>query len=150
NLCRKDFRKMATRKRSLLDQANHRIVFQAIQADALRARQGHRNCHERSGQSAGRSQRNYRTTRIISRPRATGESALKMINTRPGPSNPNFFPRPLGEGKAEGTRITLFLLIIAVSLLWTQSLTHAQELRRVLYGVSTSISHLPVWVGKDT
>ncbi len=27
---------------------------------------------------------------------------------------------------------------------------HAQELRRILYGVSTSISHLPVWVGKDT
>jgi len=26
---------------------------------------------------------------------------------------------------------------------------HAQELRRILYGVSTSISHLPVWVGKD-
>jgi ABC-type nitrate/sulfonate/bicarbonate transport system substrate-binding protein len=27
---------------------------------------------------------------------------------------------------------------------------HGQELRRILYGTSTSISHLPVWVGKDT
>src|SRR5262245_10761589 len=31
-----------------------------------------------------------------------------------------------------------------------QSTGFAQELRRIPYGVSTSISHLPVWVGKDT
>ena len=73
-----------------------------------------------------------------------------MISTRPRRSNPNFFPRPLGEGKGEVIRTTLFLLLITISFLWTQSLTHAQELRRILYGVSTSISHLPVWVGKDT
>jgi ABC-type nitrate/sulfonate/bicarbonate transport system substrate-binding protein len=44
----------------------------------------------------------------------------------------------------------LSLLLIIFVLLWTQPLAHAQELRRILYGVSTSISHLPVWVGKDT
>src|SRR5678815_1820926 len=60
----------------------------------------------------------------------------------------NSAPRPLGEGKGEGRR-TAFLLI-AVALLWIPSLAHGQELRRILYGVSTSISHLPVWVGKDT
>ena len=27
---------------------------------------------------------------------------------------------------------------------------HAGEPRRILYGTSTSIGHLPVWVGKDT
>ena len=37
-----------------------------------------------------------------------------------------------------------------IALLCAQSLAQAQESRRILYGVSTSISHLPVWVGKDT
>jgi ABC-type nitrate/sulfonate/bicarbonate transport system substrate-binding protein len=36
------------------------------------------------------------------------------------------------------------------ALLLAQSPGSAQELRRIPYGVSTSISHLPVWVGKDT
>ena len=60
------------------------------------------------------------------------------------------FPRPSGEGKSEGARTVLSLLLIIFVLLWTQPLANAQELRRILYGVSTSISHLPVWVGKDT
>jgi NitT/TauT family transport system substrate-binding protein len=61
-----------------------------------------------------------------------------------------FFPRPLGTRKAEATRTRSSLLFIAIALLCTQSLAHAQESRRILYGVSTSMSHLPVWVGKDT
>ena len=60
------------------------------------------------------------------------------------------FPRPSGEGTGEGARTVLSLLLIIFVLLWTQPLANAQELRRILYGVSTSISHLPVWVGKDT
>ena len=59
------------------------------------------------------------------------------------------FLLPLGEGKRQGTRTALFLLM-TLALLWTQPLANAQEPRRILYGVSTSISHLPVWVGKDT
>ena len=59
-----------------------------------------------------------------------------------------FFPRPSGEGKSARTVLSLLLIIFV--LLWTQPLANAQELRRILYGVSTSISHLPVWVGKDT
>ena len=35
-------------------------------------------------------------------------------------------------------------------MLLSQPSAHAQELRRILYGTSTSIAHLPVWVGKDT
>jgi len=43
------------------------------------------------------------------------------------------------------------LLFIVVAALFLIPLSaHAQELRRILYGTSTSISHLPVWVGKDT
>jgi ABC-type nitrate/sulfonate/bicarbonate transport system substrate-binding protein len=61
-----------------------------------------------------------------------------------------FFSRPPAEGKGERTRNSFSLLLIAVALLWMHSLAHAQESRRILYGVSTSISHLPVWVGKDT
>jgi NitT/TauT family transport system substrate-binding protein len=61
-----------------------------------------------------------------------------------------FFPRPLGQGMGEGARTAVSLLLTILALLWTQPLANAQELRRILYGVSTSISHLPVWVGKDT
>lgn len=42
------------------------------------------------------------------------------------------------------------LLLLFFALTWSLPAAHAQELRRILYGVSTSISHLPVWVGKDT
>jgi NitT/TauT family transport system substrate-binding protein len=34
-------------------------------------------------------------------------------------------------------------------LLLSRLPAHAQESRRILYGTSTSVSHLPVWVGKD-
>ncbi len=68
-----------------------------------------------------------------------------MIRTRIVHCNANF-PRRL---KGESARTAVSLLLISVALLWTQALA-AQELRRILYGVSTSISHLPVWVGKDT
>ena len=42
------------------------------------------------------------------------------------------------------------VFIIVGALLLSHPPAHAQELRRILYGTSTSISHLPVWVGKDT
>jgi NitT/TauT family transport system substrate-binding protein len=60
------------------------------------------------------------------------------------------FPRSLREGKDETARSAVSLLLIILALLWTQPFANAQEPRRILYGVSTSISHLPVWVGKDT
>lgn len=41
------------------------------------------------------------------------------------------------------------ILFIAGTLLLGQLPAQAQELRRILYGTSTSIAHLPVWVGKD-
>src|SRR5262245_51186642 len=44
----------------------------------------------------------------------------------------------------------LTLLSTFYALFIGQSTGSAQELRRIPYGVSTSISHLPVWVGKDT
>jgi len=44
--------------------------------------------------------------------------------------------------------IHLALFIIG-ALLLSYSSAQTQELRRILYGTSTSISHLPVWVGKD-
>jgi len=65
-------------------------------------------------------------------------------------NSPVFFPRALGQGMGEGARTAVSLLLTILALLWTQPLANAQELRRILYGVSTSISHLPVWVGKDT
>ena len=42
------------------------------------------------------------------------------------------------------------IFFIAAALLLGSVSVQAQELRRILYGVSTSIAHLPVWVGKDT
>jgi ABC-type nitrate/sulfonate/bicarbonate transport system substrate-binding protein len=71
---------------------------------------------------------------------------------------PVLSPRPLaGEGEGEGSEkrpanISLIagsLFLIFVWLTTNLSLAQAQELRRILYGVSTSISHLPVWVGND-
>ena len=61
-------------------------------------------------------------------------------------------PLPQGEGKGEGShqRIICTLSALFLSLLLSDPRAHAQELRRILYGVSTSISHLPVWVAKDT
>ena len=43
----------------------------------------------------------------------------------------------------------LGMLIVCGTLLLDHASAHAQELRRILYGTSTSIAHLPVWVGKD-
>jgi ABC-type nitrate/sulfonate/bicarbonate transport system substrate-binding protein len=40
--------------------------------------------------------------------------------------------------------------LITFALLANFSHAQAQELRRILYGVSTSFSHLPVWVAQDT
>jgi NitT/TauT family transport system substrate-binding protein len=61
------------------------------------------------------------------------------------------------NGKKRKNRFCQFILqsskssvALIIILLCAQSLAHAQESRRILYGVSTSISHLPVWVGKDT
>ena len=45
------------------------------------------------------------------------------------------------------TNVRIFFIVSA--LLLSHLSVQAQELRRILYGVSTSISHLPVWVGKD-
>lgn len=44
---------------------------------------------------------------------------------------------------------TRLILLITLSLASAAS-AHSQELRRILYGTSTSIAHLPVWAGKDT
>lgn len=41
------------------------------------------------------------------------------------------------------------IFFITGALLVSHFPVQAQELRRVLYGTSTSIAHLPVWVGKD-
>ncbi len=43
-------------------------------------------------------------------------------------------------------RMSVFLSVFLIGSLPADG----QELRRILYGTSTSISHLPVWVGKDT
>jgi NitT/TauT family transport system substrate-binding protein len=45
----------------------------------------------------------------------------------------------------------IFRISVCLSLLLVcYRPAESQELRRILYGTSTSISHLPVWVGKDT
>ena len=41
------------------------------------------------------------------------------------------------------------LITVFCTLLWAQPPAPAQELRRIHYGTSISISHLPVWVAKD-
>jgi ABC-type nitrate/sulfonate/bicarbonate transport system substrate-binding protein len=41
------------------------------------------------------------------------------------------------------------VLFISSALLLSQAAAHGQELRRILYGTSTSVSHLPIWVAKD-
>jgi NitT/TauT family transport system substrate-binding protein len=41
------------------------------------------------------------------------------------------------------------LFLFGALLLLSHLSAHAQESRRILYGTSTSVSHLPVWVGKD-
>ena len=38
---------------------------------------------------------------------------------------------------------------ICLALLWAARTASAQPLRRIYYGTTASISHLPVWVGKD-
>ena len=61
-------------------------------------------------------------------------------------------PRPLArEGGGEGKRcwnLTFLLCLLIVALLVPVS-THAQELRRILYGTTASPSHMPIWVAKD-
>jgi len=42
------------------------------------------------------------------------------------------------------------IIVIAGTLLLGHITAQAQELRRIFYGTSTSVAHLPVWVGKDT
>jgi ABC-type nitrate/sulfonate/bicarbonate transport system substrate-binding protein len=44
----------------------------------------------------------------------------------------------------------LRICLITLALLANFSYAQAEELRRILYGVSTSFSHLPVWVAQDT
>ncbi|HWH77861.1 MAG TPA: ABC transporter substrate-binding protein, partial [Candidatus Binatus sp.] len=51
--------------------------------------------------------------------------------------------------RASVTAIARCLSLIFICLLLVDSPACAQELKRVLYGVSTSYSHLPVWVAKD-
>ena len=46
------------------------------------------------------------------------------------------------------SKVLSIAIFFCVALL-AKAPVFAQELRRILYGVSTSISHLPVWVGKD-
>ena len=46
--------------------------------------------------------------------------------------------------------MTIIRIVVLGTLLLSNIAADAQELRRVLYGTSTSIAHLPVWVGKDT
>jgi NitT/TauT family transport system substrate-binding protein len=41
------------------------------------------------------------------------------------------------------------VIAISAALLLIHGAAHAQELRRILYGTSTSVSHLPIWVAKD-
>ena len=41
------------------------------------------------------------------------------------------------------------VLFISSALLLSQAAAHGQELRRILYGTSTSVSHLPIWAAKD-
>ena len=54
------------------------------------------------------------------------------------------------RGSATAAAIARCLpMVIFLSLLFVGSTARAQELKRVLYGVSTSYSHLPVWVAKD-
>jgi ABC-type nitrate/sulfonate/bicarbonate transport system substrate-binding protein len=42
-------------------------------------------------------------------------------------------------------KVTLLASLLLLLTLPVQ----AQELRRILYGTSTSVSHLPVWVSKE-
>ncbi len=42
------------------------------------------------------------------------------------------------------------VLSVIAALLLSGAAARAQELRPIFYGTSTSIAHLPVWVGKDT
>jgi len=42
------------------------------------------------------------------------------------------------------------IILIVGTLLLGHITAQAQELRRIFYGTSTSVAHLPVWVGKDT
>ena len=66
-------------------------------------------------------------------------------------------PPPLGESTGEGGEpdsnqallLAGSLCIIFLCLLFNQSHSEAQELRRIPYGTTASPSHLPVWVAKD-
>ena len=47
-------------------------------------------------------------------------------------------------------RQRLLLLAAVLCAFWLPcQQAHTQELRRILYGTTTSPSHLPVWVAKD-
>ena len=45
---------------------------------------------------------------------------------------------------------TTWLIFLVALLLKPPTPAYSQEPRRILYGTSTSLGHLPVWVGKDT
>jgi len=53
------------------------------------------------------------------------------------------------EEFVNGILHTKVALLVSLLLLLAPGLAQAEELRRILYGTSTSTSHLPVWVGKD-
>ena len=53
------------------------------------------------------------------------------------------------EEFVNGILHTKVALSLSLLLLLAPGLAQAEELRRILYGTSTSTSHLPVWVGKD-
>lgn len=55
---------------------------------------------------------------------------------------------PLSRGE-DRKHSRVWALAFLFFCLCSPTQAHAQELRRILYGVSTSIAHLPVWVGKD-
>jgi NitT/TauT family transport system substrate-binding protein len=70
-----------------------------------------------------------------------------------GEACPERSRRSKGEGSAPkiagAVGIAGSLCVIFLWLLLSQSVTHADELRRILYGTTASASHLPIWVAKD-
>src|SRR5919108_3946469 len=82
---------------------------------------------------------------------------LPIERLRPAVRRKIRFLRPRGEGKGEGSkrrithgsRLAGSLLLIFMWLVFDQQLTQAQDLRRIHYGTTASIAHLPIWVAKD-
>ncbi len=55
----------------------------------------------------------------------------------------------VGLPKLSGFQRWGFVFLLALLSLPTQDFAHGQELKRILYGTTTSTSHLPVWIAKD-